>query len=274
MVSIAQNYIELHARSAFSFLRGACSPENYADRCATLNQPGMALLDFDGFYGAPRFHGAMRKQKIHPYLGAEIACTDEARYQAVIELGKSLEMPLVATNSSCYAIPQQRELLDVFTCLHHKTTLAKAGRLLAYNSERYLKSTQDMVRLFSDVPEAIANTLQVASQLRFTLADLGYEFPHYPVPEGESEASFLRKRTEEGARLRYGNNYEHARPQLERELVLIEKLGFAGYFLIVWDIVRYCEDRGILIQGRGSAANSAKKRSNTSTSAMASWALP
>ena len=107
------------------------------------------------------------------------------------------------------------------------------------------------------MPEAIANTLQVASQLRFTLADLGYEFPHYPVPKGETEASFLRKRTEEGARLRYGDRYEHARPQLEHELALIEKLGFEGYFLIVWDIVRYCEDRGILIQGRGSAANSA-----------------
>jgi error-prone DNA polymerase len=350
-------YVELHARSAFSFLRGACTPENYADRCASLDQPGMALLDFDGLYGAPRFHGAMLKQKTHPYLGAEIACTDgsrypllvvnrtgyrnlcrmitrmklrtskhpkleqyaavtpeelkefsggllcltgavdgplalglrkgegratlerlqrtfgkeclylelqrhfdrdeEARNQAVIELGRNLQIPLVATNGPCYAIPQQRELLDVFTCLHHKTTLARAGRLLARNSEHYLKSTQDMVRLFSDIPEAIDNTLQVASQLRFTLADLGYEFPHYPVPEGESEASFLRKRTEEGARLRYGNYYERARPQIERELALIEKLGFAGYFLIVWDIVRYCEDRGILIQGRGSAANSA-----------------
>src|SRR5438105_5680158 len=77
-------YIELHARSAFSFLRGACSPENYADRCASLDQPGMALLDFDGFYGAPRFHGAMEKQKIHPYLGAEIACTDGARYPLLV----------------------------------------------------------------------------------------------------------------------------------------------------------------------------------------------
>jgi error-prone DNA polymerase len=354
---MAHRYVELHARSAFSFLRGACSPENYADQCASLDQPGMALLDFDGLYGAPRFHGAMLKQKTHPYLGAEIACTDGSRYpllvvnrtgyrnlcrmitrmklrtskhpkleqyaavtpeeleefsggllcltgaadgplalglrkregratlerlqrmfgkeylylelqrhfhrdeesrnQAAIELGRNLQIPLVATNGPYYAIPQQRALLDVFTCLHHKTTLERAGRLLARNSEHYLKSTQDMVRLFSDIPEAIDNTLQVASQLQFTLADLGYEFPHYPVPEGESEASFLRKRTEEGARLRYGNYYEHARPQIERELALIEKLGFAGHFLIVWDIVQYCEDRGILIQGRGSAANSA-----------------
>src|SRR5207302_1470436 len=82
-------------------------------------------------------------------------------------------------------------------------------------------------------------------------------FGFFPVPDGETEASFLRKRTEEGARLRFQERYEHARPQLERELALIEKLGFAGYFLIVWDIVRYCENNGILIQGRGSAANSA-----------------
>ena len=114
-----------------------------------------------------------------------------------------------------------------------------------------------MLRLFADVPEAIINTREIASRLQFTLADLGYQFPHYPVPEGETEASFLRKRTEEGARKRYGDKVERARPQLEKELALIEKLGFQGYFLIVWDIVKFCQRQGILVQGRGSAANSA-----------------
>ena len=101
-----------------------------------------------------------------------------------------------------------------------------------------------MTRLFADVPEAIANTREIAARLQFTLADLGYEFPHYPVPEGETEASFLRKRTDEGARRRYGDRYEKARPQIEKELALIEKLGFPGYFLIVWDIVEYLPAAG------------------------------
>ena len=181
----------------------------------------------------------------------------EARNQAVIELARAMRTPLVATNGVCYASPSDREVLDAFTCLRHKTTLARAGRLLEENSEKHLKSTQEMTRLFADVPEAIANTAEIAAQLQFTLDNLGYEFPHYPVPDGESEASFLRKRTGEGARWRYGDRYEKARPQLEKELALIEKLGFEGYFLIVWDIVQFCKKQGILAQGRGSAANSA-----------------
>src|SRR5579871_6214121 len=355
--SMPSNYIELHAKSAFSFLRGACIPEEYAHCCSELDQQGLALLDVDGVYGSPRFHQAMKKAGPTPYLGAEVSCTDGARYpllitsrtgyqnlcrmmtrmklrvpkhpkpgqkaavtrdelaefsqgllcltgsadgplatglrqgqgraavenlqrifgpknvylelqrhfdrnqevrnQAVIELARSLRVPLVATNETCYALPKQRELLDVFTCLRHKTTLERAGRLLERNSERYLKSSEEMTRLFADVPEAVSNTVEVASRLEFTLDKLGYEFPHYPVPEGQNEAGFLRKLTEEYARRRYGDRYEEARPQIERELAVIEKLGFPGYFLIVWDIVEYCKRQGILIQGRGSAANSA-----------------
>jgi error-prone DNA polymerase len=175
----------------------------------------------------------------------------------VIDLARSLRLPLIATNGVCYARPEQRELLDVFTCLHQHTTLAAAGRLLARNSERYPKSTKEMIRLFSDVPDAIANTVEVSSRLQFTLTDLGYEFPHYNVPEGHTEASYLQKITEEFARRRYGDEYENARSQIERELAMIEKLKFPGYFLIVWDIVQFCREKGILIQGRGSAANSA-----------------
>jgi len=125
-----------------------------------------------------------------------------------------------------------------------------------------VKSSPAMIKLFADLPEAIANTLELSSRLKFNLADLGYEFPKYSVPVGETMMSFLRKRTDEGARLRYtGQNgaptYEHAQLQIERELLLIEKLKLEGYFLIVWDIVRFCREQGILIQGRGSAANSA-----------------
>src|SRR6185295_9757456 len=132
----------------------------------------------------------------------------------------------------------------------------------ALNSERYLKSAAAMEKLFADLPEAIANTSELSTRLEFTLEDLGYEFPKYPVGAGETMTSFLRRRTEEGAHQRYTGqrgapSYEQARPQLERELALIEKLKLEGYFLIVWDIVQFCRREGILIQGRGSAANSA-----------------
>ena len=119
-----------------------------------------------------------------------------------------------------------------------------------------------MAALFRDIPEAIANTRIVSERLEFTLANLGYEFPHYPMPEGETMDSFLAKRVEEGVRKRYGSPAKRhllgkARAQVRHELALIAKLGFAGYFLIVWDIIRYCQWRGFLVQGRGSAANSA-----------------
>ncbi|HYE26246.1 MAG TPA: error-prone DNA polymerase, partial [Clostridia bacterium] len=167
----------------------------------------------------------------------------------------------VATNGVQHALPEQRQILDVFTCIRNHTTLNQAGRLLARNNERHVKTPEEMSRLFADLPEAIANTGEIASRLEFTLADLGYEFPRYPVPEGESMMSFLRKRTAEGERARYGRKdralQERAHRQIERELTLVEKLKLEGYFLIVWDIVRFCGEQGILVQGRGSAANSA-----------------
>src|SRR5205085_3100254 len=147
----------------------------------------------------------------------------------------------------------------VFTCIRNHVCLETAGRLLSINSERFVKSSKEMVQLFADLPEAIANTVELSSRLEFTLKDLGYEFPKYSVPPGETMTSFLRKRTYEGARLRYGRNgaFARAEKQLEHELKLIEKLKLEGYFLIVWDIVEFCKRKGILIQGRGSAANSA-----------------
>src|SRR5207253_5898777 len=178
-----------------------------------------------------------------------------------------------ATNGVCYATPHDRPLCDVFTAIRHHQTLMTAGRLLARNSERHLKTSEEMAQLFADLPEAIANTAELSARLEFKLSDLGYEFPRYPVPEGETMMSFLRQRTEEGARWRYGislsgdrvpqngsdNKHlqQRARRQIERELQLIEKLELAGFFLIVWDIVRFCREQNILAQGRGSAANSA-----------------
>ena len=329
-------YVELHARSAFSFLEGACVPEDLAGACASLDMPAMALLDRNGVYGSPRFHMAAKKAGVRAHIGSEITCTngrtypllaasregyrnlcrlvtrmklrapkgegaatleelaefsrglicltahpderlldifgkhalcaelqrhhnreEEAHNQAVIERARRLGIPLVATNNPAYAVPAQRELLDVFTCIRNKVTLATAGRLLERNSERHVKSAAEMARLFADLPEAIANTREISARLDFTLADLGYEFPRYPVPEGETQMSLLRKLADEGARRRYRPYHERARQQIERELALIEKLKLPGYFLIVWDIVRFCKEHNILAQGRGSAANSA-----------------
>jgi error-prone DNA polymerase len=114
-----------------------------------------------------------------------------------------------------------------------------------------------MTRLFADLPQALAGTEALAERLEFTLANLGYRFPDYPVPDGESQVSFLRRLAQVGARDRYRPYHDRARAQIQRELDLIEKLDLAGYFLIVWDIVNFCRQQGILVQGRGSAANSA-----------------
>ena len=273
-------YVELHARSAFSFLRGASVPEEMVQTAASFDMPALALLDRDGVYGAPRFHLAAKKAGIRAHIGAEISCSgggtaavlaetregyqnlcrlltrmklrarkgegevtreelaefakglvcitqdltlvdvfgrrnvfaevqrhldreEEARNQAVIEQARRLRLPLVATNAPAYAIPREREILDVLTCVRNHVTLQTAGRLLAENSERHIKPAAEMADLFSDIPDAIYNTSELSARLQFTLEDLGYEFPRYPVPEGETMNSFLRKRTEEGARARY-----------------------------------------------------------------------
>src|SRR5271167_1041849 len=352
-------YIELHSRSAFSFLEGPSLPENLVAACANLNMPAMALLDRDGVYGSPRFYMAAKKAKIKAHIGAEVTCEyfspqrpgdteqtanykakessvslclcgnkfrlpllvssrlgyrnlcrlitkmklrsakgegavqeeelqehaaglicltgddngplafsmahggmeearhcverladifgrdsvyvelqrhfhreQEARNRAAIEIARSLRLPLLATNGVCYATVRERELCDVFTAIRHHRTLATAGRLLARNSERYLKSPQAMQALFADLPEAIANSVELSSRLTFTFKDLGYEFPRYPVPEGETMMSFLRARTGEGFQQRYGRStselQNRARCQIERGLKLIEKLDLAG----------------------------------------------
>ncbi|MDE3201953.1 MAG: error-prone DNA polymerase [Acidobacteriota bacterium] len=187
---------------------------------------------------------------------------EESRNQASLCIASHLGLPVIATNGVRYAKAKDRQLLDVFTAIRHHTTLDCAGRLLAVNSARCLRTAREMAALFQDIPEAIANTRIVSERLEFTLDNLGYRFPHYPVPDGETMDSFLAKRIDEGVRKRYGvpakrHLLDKARAQVRHELALIAKLGFAGYFLIVWDIIRYCQQHGFLVQGRGSAANSA-----------------
>src|SRR6266478_5451498 len=263
-------YAELHARSAFSFLEGAVTPEELANVCSALGMSSMALLDRDGLYGTPRFYLAAQKIGIRAHIGAEVSCVkgwrypllvtspegyknlcrlitrmklrakkgegaietnelesassglicltggdegplaytlrgggkenarkcleqlcaifgrhnvyvelqrhffieEERRNQVAVELARDLRLPLLATNSACHALPPQREILDVFTCLRNHKVLANAGRLLSCNSERYLKSPVQMAARFADLPEAIANTADIASRLKFTVKDL------------------------------------------------------------------------------------------------------
>ena len=350
-------FVELHARSAFSFLEAAALPEALAERAAKLEQPAIALLDTDGVYGAPRLYRACTRLGLSARVGAEVTLTDGSRLPLLVEdregyqnlcrlltrvkmrapkgesaasleeLGEyagglvcltgggrgpvatalerdgapaarhllerlvsiygrfnvfaelqrhlsrpqearnewlraeaqRLHLTPLATNEPRLIARRDRPLLDVLTCIREHTTLEAAGRRLVRNSEHFMKSDATMERLFADCPEAVANTGELAMRLGFTLKDLGYRFPDYPLPRGQTPIGFLRVLAQCGAQHRYGSGplAEKARRQIEHELALIGRLDLAGYFLIVWDLVEYCRAHDILVQGRGSAANSA-----------------
>src|SRR5256885_1156147 len=371
------SYIELHACSAFSFLRGASFPEQLAETAAELAMPAMALLDRNGVYGAQRFSVAAREQNIRPIIGCELEMEDggilpvlvenragyknlcelltqahlrsekgkcavkwselpqfaeglvvlvgeavcfpspsrtgtikrdassvpykqkpdtthstssgqappvppildlsqtfrrenvfveiqrhfvrgeEQINRQLVDLARANRLSIVATNGVQYAKPYGREVLDVFTCIREHTHLDAAGKLLTQNAERHLKSDREMREIFRDLPEAIENTSRLAERLTFSLENLGYEFPDYPVPAGHNMDSFLRTIVWFGAQQRYAAVSAKVRRQIEEELSLIIKLKFPGYFLIVWDIINFCREHNVMVQGRGSAANSA-----------------
>jgi error-prone DNA polymerase len=167
---------------------------------------------------------------------------------------------VVATNDVRYATPAAGRVYDVLTCARARATVDEIGRRLPPNGERWLKSPAQMAALFRDRPAALRATRAIAERCAFTLADLGYSFPIYPVPDGETQQSFLEKMSWRGVAARYPANdplLPKVRAQVTRELAIIGKLDLAGYFLVVWDIVCFARGRGIMIQGRGSAANSA-----------------
>ena len=371
------SYVELHACSAFSFLRGASFPEQLAETAAELEMPALAPLDRNGIYGAQRFSVAARENKVRPIVGCELsmedggilpvlvenrtgyknlcelltqthlrsekgkcavqwnelpqfaegliallgsaralACpvrrlaerngsrgrvsgegagnstrgtcapqslADRAQFlidafgrenvfveiqrhflrgeerinQELVDLAAHYRLSILATNGVQYAKPYGREVLDVFTCIREHTHLDAAGKLLTQNAERHLKSDHEMREIFRDLPEAIENTSRLAKRLMFSLENIGYEFPSFPVPTGHSMDSFLRTIVWFGAQQRYAAISAAVKRQLEEELALIQKLGFPGYFLIVWDIVNFCREHNVMVQGRGSAANSA-----------------
>jgi error-prone DNA polymerase len=182
---------------------------------------------------------------------------ENVRVRGLADLAAARGLPLVATGGVRYATRGERPVADVFTCLRHHTTLDAAGRLLEPNGERHLRSAEEMRELFRDLPEAVAASGRLAERLEFTLKNLGYQFPDFPVGAGETMGGVLRERAYAGARERFGGRVpDKIARQIETELALILELGFAGYFLIIWDICQWARGRGILMQGRGSAANS------------------
>ena len=227
---------------------------------------GLVALAGRTAINGPRFGVAGLVDRLVGIFGPKNVCIELQRHllrdeesdnHALRDLASAFHLPIVATNGVRFAEAIDCPLYDVLTCIRHKTTLEQAGRRLSWNAERYLKPADAMARLFTDLPEAIVGSHELADRLEYTMSDLGYRFPDYAVPQGETMASFLRKITQAGARERYRPYHDRARAQVARELDLIEKLDLAGYFLIVWDIVNFCRQEDILVQGRGSAANSA-----------------
>jgi error-prone DNA polymerase len=180
------------------------------------------------------------------------------RTRVLQDVAARLRLPIVATGDVRMARIEEQPVLDVLGCLARRSKLDNTGRRLLPNAERSLVSPHEMAARFRDLPHAVSATLDVAERCDFKLDDLGYRFPEVPLPPGETPIGRLRALTYEGARGRYGATLSpRVSAQLEHELGIIEKIDLAGYFLIVWDIVRFCGERGILVQGRGSAANSA-----------------
>ena len=203
--------------------------------------------------------GIFGPRNVYVELQRHMRREQERENQARVDLARRYNLPLVASNGVRYATQARKPLFDVFTCLRYKRKLDEAGRLLDSNSERFLKSEKSLQRLFRDLPEALANAKELGRRLDFTLDNLGYEFPKYPLPSGETPTSYLRQITLRGAEDRYRDSphSEKALRQIEHELGVIARLKLEGYFLIVWDVVDFARRSGILCQGRGSAANSA-----------------
>ncbi|MEZ5367474.1 MAG: PHP domain-containing protein, partial [Bryobacterales bacterium] len=220
--------------------------------------PGLVALLHDVRDEDP-VRGIFGPRNVYVELQRHMRREQERDNQDRIELARRYGLPLVASNGVRYATESRKALYDVFTCLRFKRKLDDAGRLLDSNSERFLKSDKALQHLFRDIPEALVNSRELGRRLDFTLGNLGYEFPKYPLPPGETPTSYLRQIALRGAADRYRDSphREKAFRQIEHELGVIERLHLEGYFLIVWDIVEYARRNGILCQGRGSAANSA-----------------
>jgi error-prone DNA polymerase len=188
----------------------------------------------------------------HTYRG-----DDRARIAALSKLATRCDFPLVATGDVLYHAPHRRPLQDVLSCVREKTTIREAGLKLEANAERHLKWPMEMARLFRGHEDAIARTLEIAAACTFNLDELVYEYPDEPTPPGKTPQAYLEELAWEGAHWRFPHGIpEKVHALIVRELQLIEQLKYAQYFLTVRDIVHFARSKGILCQGRGSAANS------------------
>jgi error-prone DNA polymerase len=183
---------------------------------------------------------------------------DRRLLQAMKHKAQNAHVPLVAANDVHYHVAERRPLQDVLTAICHGCAVAELGERIFPNAERHLKSPAEMAELFADCPQAVGRTLEVAERCTFSLDELRYDYPEELSPPGLTPSEFLARLTWEGAGRRYADDVpDKARRQIEYELRLIADMRYEAYFLTVWDLVRFARGRGILCQGRGSAANSA-----------------
>jgi error-prone DNA polymerase len=196
----------------------------------------------------------------HCYLLAELhhGPDDQGKLQRLLELSRRTRVPLAAAGDVYYHVPERQTLCDVLTAIRLGCTVAAAGEHLFPNAERYLRPPEKMAAWFAAAPEAVGRTLEIARRCTFSLDELRYEYPEELAPPGETPHEYLSRMTWDGAHSRYPHGVpEKVRQLLEHELALIAELRYEAYFLTVWDLVRFARSRGILCQGRGSAANSA-----------------
>ncbi|MGE3934403.1 MAG: error-prone DNA polymerase [Rhodospirillaceae bacterium] len=202
---------------------------------------------------ADRFRGRAYLAAQHLYRG-----DDARRIAGLAALADAAGLPLVATNDVHAHAPERRVLQDVLTCVREGCTIDDAGWRLLPNAERHLKPAAEMARLFRRWPDAVARTVAIADACRFSLDELRYEYPDELAPPGSTTQAELERLTWAGAAERYPAGVpEKVQRALAHELALVADLNYAPYFLTVHDIVRYARRKGILCQGRGSAANSA-----------------
>ena len=184
---------------------------------------------------------------------------DDARRLARLKrIASAARVPLIATNNVLYHSTEQRDLQDIMTCIREGVKITEAGKLLEANAERHLKHPLEMKRLFAKAPEAIEQTIELLGRITFDLGELKYEYPDEPVPPGWNDQDYLEDRTWFHANMKYPDGIpQKVDKQIREELEFYRRHSYARYFLTLYDIVRVARDKGILCQGRGSAANSA-----------------
>ena len=194
------------------------------------------------------------------YLLAELhqGPDDQRKLGWLISASRGAGIPLVAAGDVHYHAASRAALHDVLVAVRHGRTVARSGEFMFPNAQRHMRSPGEIARLFADAPDALRRTVEVADRCTFSLDELRYEYPEELSPSGESATEYLSRLAWAGAKERYPHGVPHGvQTLIEHELELIEQLHYEAYFLTVWDLVRFARRRGILCQGRGSAANSA-----------------